>query len=96
MHRLCSAALLTKQNKLARIEEEAYAECRFNPEINQISRLMNSSGHKHHLCPVPQPPSPTHQPAINETSRQMSSSRRTQSLEATRRKQQQRQADYRR
>lgn len=95
MYRLCSAALLRKQDNIARIEAEAYAECHFNPEINQISRQMNSNGHKHHLCEVPRPQSPTHQPVINEASRQMSSSRRALSLESTRRKRQERQADFR-
>ena len=65
MYRLCSASLVRKQDNLARIEAEAYAECHFNPEINAISRQMNVCGHKHHLCEAEPPESPTHQPTIN-------------------------------
>jgi len=37
-----NAPVMKRAGKIMEMEAEVYAECRFNPEINEISKQMNS------------------------------------------------------
>ena len=85
-----------KAESLYYIAAEAYSDCRFNPEINPISKVMPSSTPKTHKCHQPSPgPTPTHQPRINAVSRCMSAVKRSQSQELVRRKTAEKAESYR-
>ncbi len=79
--RMIQTPILRKAEAVEIVEAELYAECCFNPEINDISRHMHGGGQKHHICEFKQPESPTYRPVINQASRVMSEAKRAKSLE---------------
>lgn len=63
-----------------------YEQCKFNPEINPISKQLTAFSTKAHSCATPVKESHTYRPKINEVSKTMSSTKRAQSLDKIKQK----------